>query len=448
MARNTPRVGLLTLILVVGAVMRLALAGVNPPNNSYDDHLTPIAIYVEEGERPAPDACWQCYHPPAYYALSAGVLTTIHEATGNSRLAWEAVQWTSALASIGSLVFSLLLLGMYLPRDRIAQAGGLLFVAVLPRDVYAAASMGNDALLVFFVTGAAYFFARLHERECDALAIGGLAVFALGAAWTKQSGLVVLGLVALAAWHIWRASGPDLRIWIVGALGLVGALALADEAWRFHETGIPLASNQHFDYRAAAEGQPPGEVTLSTFASFLPASLLEHPTLHQSTIGSFWTQIFARTWFDYEPRFLPGSPTATRLARFLYSVGFVGTGLVALGTLRLLRDGPGSARQLLLLPVGFIAAAIVQTVRFPHFSSMKALFVLPAVAVFALGFAYGVRELRSTTWGRRIVLGILVVLALVGFLHGTGATFLNSEALNMPTSPQWEFPALGSVGGA
>lgn len=448
MARNVRSIGVLALILVVGATMRLTLAGVNPPNNSYDDHLTPVAIYAEEGPRPAPDACWQCYHPPVYHAVSAGVLTAVHGVTGNPHVAWEAVQWTSALASIGTLIFVLLLLRVYLPRDGLALTGGLVFLAVLPRDLYTAASIGNDALLVFFVSGAVYFFARLHRRRGDTLALGGLAAFAVLAAWTKQSGLVALPLVALAGWQIWRGGeGKSRAIWVGWALGLVCLVALADEAWRFYETGIPLASNQHFEYRAAEQGQPPGRITLSTFASFLPFRLFTNPTLDASTVGSFWTQIFARTWFDYEPRFLPGTSTATWLARSLYGVGLFATGIVAIGGLRILRDGPVSARRLLVVPVGFLAAAIAQTLRFPHFSSMKTLFVLPAAGVFALAFAYGVHELRTRPWGRRLALGIVVALAVVGVLHWGATVTMNAEALNTPTSPLWEFPALGPAGG-
>lgn len=448
MARDVRSVGILALILVVGASMRLTLAGVNPPNNSYDDHLTPVAIYAEQGTRPPPDACWQCYHPPVYHAISAGVLTAVHGATDDPRIAWEAVQLTtSALASVGTLIFVLLILRVYLPRDGLALIGGLVSLAVLPRDLYTAASMGNDALLAFFITGAVYFFARLHQRRDDTLALGGLAAFAVLAAWTKQSGLVVLPLVALAGWQIWRSGqGRRRAIWIAGGVGLVCLMALADEAWRYYETGIALASNQHFEYRAAQQGQPPGRITLSTFASFLPFRLFAHPTLDASTVGSFWTQIFARTWFDYEPRFLPGNPTATLLARSLYGVGFIATGIVAMGVIRILKDGPVSARRLLVVPLGFLAAAIVQTLRFPHFSSMKALFVLPAAGVFSLAFAYGVRELRTRPWGRRLVVAVVAAFAVIGVLHWGATVSMNAQAFNTPTSPLWEFPTLGPSG--
>jgi hypothetical protein len=45
----------------------------NPPGNSFDDHFEPILLIMKQGAIPAKDACWQCYHPPLFYWLSAMV---------------------------------------------------------------------------------------------------------------------------------------------------------------------------------------------------------------------------------------------------------------------------------------------------------------------------------------------------------------------------------------
>lgn len=447
MASGTRRLGVLALIVAIGALMRLTLVGVNPPTNSYDDHLEPVAIYATSGERPPPEACWQCYQPPVYYSLSAGMLDAVYAATGNQRTAWEAVQWISALASIGTLILVLLLLRSHLPNDRLAQMGGLVVLVMLPRDLYTAASMGNDALLVFFVTAAVYCFARLRRDERDAMAVVGLGCSAVLAAWTKQSGLIALGLVAMALPWVWRArESRRSRAWILGGLVLVLLLAVGDEVWRTYQTGIPFASNQHFEPRAALEGQPPGQISATTFTSFLPVRLLEHPTLGPATVDSFWTQIFARTWYDYEPRFLPAGGTTTWLARSLYMAGLVATLVMLVGVVRVLRQGPDSVRRLLIIPLGFIAAAILQTVRFPYFSSMKSLFVLPSIGVLVLCFAHGIQTLRTKGSGRHMTVLLLVALATMGVVHWWCAVSMNPEALNTPTSPQWPFPGFWPPG--
>lgn len=438
------RVTLLGLLLLLGAGMRLGLGVVNPPSNSYDNQLTPIVLYAQQGERPAPDACWQCYHPPVYYAASAVVLKGTASLVETARATWESVQLLNALASIVTLLCCFLLLRLYLPEDWLAQASGIALVAVLPRDLYTAASMGHDAFLEMFVSVAVLCFAYVERGRHERLALGGVLVSVVLGAWTKQSGLVLLALVVVIGWQLWRKADTDRRrAWILAAVGSVCLLALADEAWRTLQTGIPLASNQHFGFEQYVEGQPPGRISFSTFTTLLPLQLLEHPVLHPSTVDSFWTQLFARTWFDYEPRFLPPRPAVHWIARVLYVVGFGVTVVAGRGLLRVLRSGPHSARTLLLVPCGFVGAAIVQTVRFPYFSSMKALFVLPAVSVGALFFAYGIHELRSRPWAQRAIVGLVALLLIAGVVHWGGAMALNAEALGRPTSPQWPIPGLG-----
>jgi 4-amino-4-deoxy-L-arabinose transferase-like glycosyltransferase len=432
-------------ILVVGITLRLALAWVNPPSNSYDDHRRPIAEYANSGERPAPDACWQCYQPPVYYEFSAFVLKGMVHLTGSPWVGWRAVQFLSAAASGASLVLVYFLVRLFLPGNQNAQAAGVLIVAILPRDLYTAASISNDAMLQLFVTGAA-LFAALFLLKRDGRQqwwLIGLAVLTLMASATKQSGLVLLPIVGIASLKLMRAAPPakHLRFVLLVVSGL-SLLSLADEAWRFERTGRVLASNQHLDYRALAEQQPPGLITARTFTTFMPHRLVNAPTLGPMTVGSFWTQIFARTWFDYEPRFLPENRLTLWLARMLYAVGLLSIAVALVGVARLLMKARRSAGILLLIPAGFLGAAIVQTVRFPHFSSMKALFVLPATSLLALSFAFGIDQCLQRPLMKRAAAGLLIALALVGLAHVAAALSLNSEALGSVTSPQWPDPHL------
>jgi len=109
-------------------------------------------------------------------------------------------------------------------------------------------------------------------------------------------------------------------------------LGVADEVVRFGETGRFLASNQ--DLFPQAVNQRPGSVAAISFASFRFGALLQHPFMNAQTIDSFWTQLFARAWFDYEPRFFePGAlARATGAAGFI--IGLVFCGLIAIGALR------------------------------------------------------------------------------------------------------------------
>src|SRR5437773_7917520 len=54
-----------------GALLRLLLCWFNPPQNAFDNHYEPIFLIMETGAIPAKDACFQCYHPPVFYWISA-----------------------------------------------------------------------------------------------------------------------------------------------------------------------------------------------------------------------------------------------------------------------------------------------------------------------------------------------------------------------------------------
>ena len=96
-------------ILLAGAALRLAVWWVSPPINAFDDHLEPIALYATQWSRPAPDACWQCYQPPLYYALSAGVLRLSHLISGDFWTAWRSVQLLSVPAWVPPPMWSTIL---------------------------------------------------------------------------------------------------------------------------------------------------------------------------------------------------------------------------------------------------------------------------------------------------------------------------------------------------
>ena len=424
-------------IVLVGALLRFGLAWVNPPGNTFDDHLEPIARLATELRRLEPDECWQCYQPPAYYLAAAATLRGLGSLGVEPRHAWKGVQWLGAAASSVSLALIWLLLARLPGVTSLPRLGALALLALLPRDLYAAAAIGNDSWLEMAVSIAALGFALFWEARRPRTGLALLVVGVVLAAWTKQSGLVTLILLGLA-WVRPRASRAARGLLLAAAL-----LALGDEAWRTARSGVLLVSNQHFDYRAGRERQPPGRIEAETFLTFRIGELMRRPTLAGTTVDSFWTQIFARFWFDYEPRFLPPTPAMHGLARALYGLGLGALAALLAGGLWVARRGALWERGVLLLLPAFLGAAVLQTLRFPHFSSMKAVFVLPAACALALATARGLQLLAARPSGVAILRGFLGAALLVGLLHWGAAVAGNRAALVAPTSsPLWTLPAV------
>jgi hypothetical protein len=410
-------------ILLVAAALRLTIWWVSPPVNAFDDHLEPIALYATQWSRPAPDACWQCYQPPLYYALSAGVLRLSHLLTGDFWTAWRSIQLLSVVFSLLQLAIAWRLLTLVGARGLAPRLCALAVLALLPRDIYTAVFVSNDAALGLAVSLAVLLYLEAIERGCDgrfALRLTALFAAACGAAWTKQSGLIAAILpVAFAIWWECERSrrsseggverGRLVRVFAWLALGL--AIVGADELYKFGATGHLLVSNQHFyDWPSV---QKPGSVGATSFFDLRLIGLLRHPTFSTEMLDSFWTQLFARLWFDYEPKFLTDTGPVRAVAIASYCLGLVALLVWALGMALAVRRWRSAFERLVLvaLQLAFLAVPLVQTLRFPYFSSMKATFFLPAVSVATIFVSLGFEEIWHR---RRLRFLVLCFVALLG----------------------------------
>lgn len=143
-------------IILLGVVLRAWLWLNNPVDNTYDrgHHQEVISIYAEKQARPAPDSCWQCYQPPFFYSISATVFELSSNLPWFRAHPWKAPQALNFLASGLTLILLFSLLNQLGVRSQI-RLMILSLAVVLPRDIYSAAMMSNDYMLVFFATASA-----------------------------------------------------------------------------------------------------------------------------------------------------------------------------------------------------------------------------------------------------------------------------------------------------
>jgi hypothetical protein len=436
-------------ILSLGVILRVIVWAANPPNNCLDDHLEPIAKYAVDGWRPSPESCWQCYQPPVYYVVAATVLRATIYLTDDAMAGWKAVQAVSALASIGTMMLTHLILWLWYPSDRHPCRLALLIMAILPVDIYAAGFIGNDAMLVCWSTLAVAGYSVLARTARFWTGTALLSVGAILAVWTKQSGAVTLLLPCIVlsrlVLHEMRLDRISFlrsnQMPMLVCLLLTLPIAMSDEIWRAGKTGIFLFSNQHV-FRFA-DDQPPRSFDKVSLASFRVVSLMKEPVMSDATLASLPTELFARTWFDYEPRYLPSSSLAAWCARLLYLVGLPFVLLTAAGAVQGLKR---SLREPAILPclllfVAFLAVPLLQTIRFPHFSSMKAVFVLPAVSIAAMMLVPGIRLLLERFSPMFISVAIIIIL-LVGIGHVTLIVALRKQHIAEMTVPLWPIPRL------
>jgi hypothetical protein len=308
----------------------------------------------------------------------------------------------------------------------------------------------NDYLLVFLTSVSVWLFVTYAARQEFRILVG-LCLSAAACALTKQHGLIVLLLPASVLVRSFRkmdtltirtALTPSV---IVPLLGI--GMGLSDEVWKFSVTQVLLVSNQHyFDY---ARNQPPGSVSSVEFYTLRLIALFEQPLLSRSTWASYWTALFASTWFDYEYRFVsPQLPGIKAVAALLYSLGLGVVSMSVAGAVRwraksrITRCRPHwVAMVLAVVALCFFLVPLVQTLRLPHYSSMKSQFFLPASTIMLLGLGYALREIHVLRTPAALY-GLISLILVIGTGHVAYVIAHISQALGALSGPLWQFPNL------
>ncbi|MDC0303842.1 hypothetical protein OAL15_02400 [Flavobacteriales bacterium] len=431
-------------LMVIGAIFRLTINLCNVPNNSFDDYLEVIVLFANNvGERPLPWECWQCYQPPLYFLITGVVFELSSWLTGSDYTAWEIVQLLSALFSIGTLVVVWKTITLNSKEVSNYHLVALSLIVVFPRDLYTSAMISSDSMLVFSVSTAIFFFLKWNQySRIKYLTL--MCAFVIMSALTKQHGLItlILPLTVLTKSFVctWR---QRQTISPVSALIASGTIVISglDEFWRCMKTGILLVSNQdYFDY---ASNQPPGKVEFVEFFSFRLLDLIAEPLLNEKTCSSFWTVLFANTWYDYEWRYVLENHQLTEL---IGAVNYVFGAMVSLvfiyGIYHALKGNLiHSYAHFTLVVIGllFLFVPMVQTLRFPYFSSMKSLFLIPGVVVFIWFFYLSVQRLKVIE-RNKVSFSIISLMLVIGILHLAFICTNLHLAVNQLSGPLWNLP--------
>ena len=441
---------LIIAIICLGGIIRLTVFWVSPVNNSYDDHLEVINIYSESHNRPAPFQCWECYQPPFYYFTAAAVYNITDSIGADKLTCWKFVQFINPFLSIILLiiVYQILLL-FKMPKLSILIT--LSFVAILPRDIFTSAMIGNDYMLVFFAILSFYLFLKtlfaLRNGNKFWFWFNLLILNATLGSITKQHGLLIylfpFSISLLLCNKIYRKK----LLLAIPILFFGGLLSISDEVWKFNKTGELLVSNQHyFDY---AKNQFPGSLDKVEFFSFRIFELFQEPFISESTSASFFTELFARTFYDYEWRFVsPKIPWANTLGYIGYSLGLVWLFYFGIIIFSCVRDLKNSFYKLnyyaifskippILLGFLFMLVPFIQTLRYPYFSSMKSMFMLSGIILLLITLC---SRIKKSSLNQQIGIYITILNIIYGIMLVVSISIYLGISLNHLNGPLWPIP--------
>jgi hypothetical protein len=442
-----------------GAALRLLLCWYNPPQNAFDNHYEPIFLIMQTGATPAKDACFQCYHPPVFYWISA-IIGDIALSGGMTPAQMiKLLQFVGCFYGIATLGVCYLILRKF-PFSTFAAAIAFGAICFLPRHIYMSAMNSNDTISYLCVAISIYLTIVALEHRLAPLRLALLSVVLTVTVFTKYTAFAVLPAVLAAglwACHVGLVVSRKqlwLSILTVFALPLLALGGYMAANVKHYHTPLPWNVSRY-----DPSVHRPRDPEPISFVSFKPWQDVAMPMLAPGKLHSFWTMLQSGMWFDTEPYFLsfldangdwwrhyyawyrgeepfPGkNPAFSRLA-MLSAGGLILLGLVPLALLlvggflyvsgkwtTLFKASPVDRAGLSLFPVllGFnIAGIIALTVRLPVFNSIKPSYLLNAMPAFMIFIALGVMLLEKNKILRRatfLAVGMLFTLVTVHVLH-------------------------------
>jgi 4-amino-4-deoxy-L-arabinose transferase-like glycosyltransferase len=446
-------------LFLFGSLLRILLCWANPPENSFDDHYEPIFMIMESGKIPAKDACWQCYHPPVFYWISAMVGNIAVDAGAKDPLLAKVLQFIPCLYGILTVGIVFLILRKF-PLSYFSSLIGFGTACFLPRHIYMSAMNSNDTISYLFVALSVYLLLIALERKLPPYLVLLIGIVVLITLFTKYTSYVVLPilLIVFVTLFFKRLIVSRKRVWLFFLLAFV-IPTLVLSAYFISNTkkyGSPLPWN-------VSELDPshtqPRDTQRMDFVSFKPWESISEPLIVPGKMHSFWTLVYNGMWFDNQPLFLyypnpnprwwgqyyawlrgeapfPGeNPLMSKWTKL------TGSGLEFLGLFPLLLLVYGfynflrgrwkqwtqakemDTVKMIIFPTLFVANAagiIALALRLPVYSAAKASYFLNSMSAFAVFLSLGLmpcEQNKKFRYAIVVVFGLLFTLASLHILH-------------------------------
>lgn len=455
-------------VFVIAALLRISLAIVNRDAN--DNHFKVIRIIANEQRIPGKEEpeCLQCYHPKLYHFTTAKIINLLYDAPVDPLTDLNAkrkitAQLTNALAGILTLIIVFFFLKK-LPLSRTTSLLTFSLSALNPALIGINAQATNDSFVILFSTAALFFlYSFLKNNSWTNLLF--LSFSVILAALSKGSGILIfLGILIIFSLRIISnfKNVPELKKQLISAILFFvvcfPAIAFVGPYAQYYSAyGTPFVLNKpksalpHF-FERTSEGDKTGITSIfDAFFTFRFFDLLDNPALNRETEPakyslnrmSVWTQLFARNHFiQFE-----GHPKQwfVKLANPIYALGktifvfaLVPTTLFIFGLFLTTRD---AIRDLwkerlsyftknidwifIFFSWMFIAFIIKFTLDYRDFTTMKPIYIFPALLAFVYIFSIGFESLYEKTKKSTLLqYGFLTSLAVLLFLYTIDIAYL------------------------
>ena len=448
---NKARIFIL-LIFVISMGLRLVLSIINRQAN--DDHMAVINWMVDKKEIPANESCWECFQPKAFYLMHAGIISMLQIKKQEQRIVY--VQLVNLLFSF----FILLFLWKFIARREYSPTIAVSCFALLafnPCLVGINVQATNDTLEI--LTGVlTIYFAGLFFKEKKISAALWMIVFTILASLVKGSGIIIMvALIVIFSLKLFASVSRERKylgkIFLILIISYSAIVPFAGGYYQnYQQYNTPFAHNHPqkdpppLFYERTVAGRPGITSVVDGYFTFRYFDMIRMPyipnndernyPLHRT---SLWSQLYGRTFFMHFDQW-PNSWVNTdwkiiTAGRLLIILGIFPLFLFLAGVLKTVRRSLHELRKekrnyfsignewiYPLILFCFLLFIIKYTYDYRDFSTMKSIFLFPALPVFIKflmdGFSI-IKSKRVLNWLLAII-GAIVLLSIydIGFLVG------------------------------
>jgi len=446
-------------IFILASFLRIYPAVLNRDAN--DDHFEVIEIIAYEGRIPDKSElnCLQCYQPKLYHYTVAKLVNLFSVSTGPHLKIIS--QLISTVAGIITLVFVYFFLKQ-LPIRESTRLITFSLTAFNPALIGINIQGTNDSFVILFSTAALYFlYSFFLKGSLNSFVF--MTFSAILATLSKGSGLIIfLGIVSVflikilstfGSWALFKKYIIFLCAFLFISIPIISIFSQYDEYYRMY--GSPIVINKEksplpYFFEKTYVGGKTGTVSLfNGYFTFQFFDLIRTPFLdrksptgtYSSSKSSLWTQLYARSNFiQYEgyPKdwFTKYTNHIYRLGKIIYVIALIPLVIFLFGIfLDTKKNICGlfknkfsyfKAEHTWLFSLffwAFILFIIKFTIEYREFSSMKPIYIYPALLTFVYMFSLGltfVTERLSKPYVRKSIffaLFLLIVLYIIDIAY-------------------------------
>jgi len=282
---------------LLGAILRISLWYVVPPQVMYDDHFEPTMLFIAMRHFPYPNLCFECFQPPFFYVLSAGVYKVLELYTSNPEHLRKGLQSITLLFSLGTILIAWKIIGHF----RFSKSISLLVFAIvcfLPRHIFMSVTHSNDTALYFFVL--ATVLAALNWKNSPEKKWWLITVTVLGALAILTKSIAVVIFPFLLVFILTQFSQKSWG-WRIGRFLLVAGIPFLCFSghlwWKSQYIGNPFQMN--LEIFKLDIPQRPGERDVVSFDVW---EYWKMPMVRQENTTSLMPTLFMQFWFESEPK--------------------------------------------------------------------------------------------------------------------------------------------------